>query len=202
MNTVLRALLPIGLLVLTTPAWAHSPIMGIGGVFGGMLHALLIPEHGLSLLALGIALGLERPAASRSGMLIFVAALVAGLAVTAFIAEPALAADVLLAATGILGLLIAAAWVPPVVAWPLAAIAGVAFALDSRPEVTATDEIIRMLIGTGIGAAIALAIVAVGSTFLQGNAARIVLRVLGSWVAAIAILDLSLRIATRLVPPI
>ena len=196
MNTVLRALLPIGLLVLATPAWAHSPIMGIGGVFGGMLHALLIPEHGLSLL--GIALGLERPAASRSGMLIFVAALVAGLAVTAFIAEPALAADILLAATGILGLLIAAAWVPPVVAWPLAAIAGVAFALDSRPEVTATDEIIRMLIGTGIGAAIALAIVAVGSTFLRGNAARIVLRVLGSWVAAIAILDLSLRIATRL----
>jgi hypothetical protein len=124
--------------------------------------------------------------------------LVAGLAVTAFIAEPALAADVLLAATGILGLLIAAAWVPPVVAWPLAAIAGVAFALDSRPEVTATDEIIRMLIGTGIGAAIALAIVAVGSTFLQGNVSRIVLRVLGSWVAAIAILDLSLRIATRL----
>jgi len=196
MNTLLRALLPIGLLALTTLAWAHSPIMGIGGVFGGMLHALLIPEHGLSLL--GIALGLERPAASRSGMLIFVAALVAGLAVTAFIAEPALAADILLAATGILGLLIAAAWVPPVVAWPLAAIAGVAFALDSRPEVTATDEIIRMLIGTGIGAAIALAIVAVGSTFLRGNAARIVLRVLGSWVAAIAILDLSLRIATRL----
>ncbi len=198
MNTLLRGLLLIALLVLTTPAWAHSPIMGIGGVFGGMLHALLIPEHGLSLLALGVALGLEQPSASRSGMLIFVAALVAGLAVTAFIAEPALAADVLLAATGVLGLLIAAAWVPPVVAWPLAAIAGVAFALDSRPEVTATDEIIRMLIGTGIGAAIALAIVAVGSTFLQGNVSRIVLRVLGSWVAAIAILDLSLRIATRL----
>src|SRR5882724_4783917 len=198
MNTLLRALLPTGLLMLTTSAWAHSPIMGIGGVFGGMLHALLIPEHGLSLLALGIALGLERPAASRSGMLIFVAALVAGLAVTAFIAEPALAADVLLAATGVLGLLIAAAWVPPVVAWPLAATAGVAFALDSRPEVTATDDIIRMLIGTGIGAAIALAIVAVGSAFLQGNVSRIVLRVLGSWVAAIAILDLSLRIATRL----
>jgi len=195
---LLHAILPICLLGLATPAWAHSPIMGIGGVFGGMLHALLIPEHGMSLLALGVALGLQQPVASRSGVLIFVAALTGGLVVTAFIAEPALAADILLAATGILGLLIAAAWVPPVVAWPLAAIAGVAFALDSRPEVTATDEIIRMLIGTGIGAAIALAIVAVGSTFLQGNVSRIVLRVLGSWVAAIAILDLSLRIATRL----
>ena len=38
------------MLASTTPAFAHSPIMGIGGVVGGILHALLIPEHGLSLL--------------------------------------------------------------------------------------------------------------------------------------------------------
>jgi len=63
-------------------------------------------------------------------VLIFVAALTGGLVVTAFIAEPALAADILLAATGILGLLIAAAWVPPGIGWFLAAIAGVTFALD------------------------------------------------------------------------
>jgi urease accessory protein len=195
---LLRAILPICLLVLATPAWAHSPIMGIGGVFGGMLHALLIPEHGMSLLALGVALGLQQPVASRSGVLIFVAALTVGLVVAAFIAEPALAADVLLAATGILGLLIAAAWVPPVIGWLLAAVAGVTFALDSRPEVTSTDEIIRMLIGTGIAAALALALVTGASTVLKGNAARIVMRVLGSWIAAIAILDLALRIVTRM----
>ena len=198
MNNVLRATLLICLLVLATPALAHSPIMGIGGVFGGMLHALLIPEHGMSLLALGVALGLQQPVASRSGVLIFVAALTGGLVVTAFIAEPALAADILLAATGILGLLIAAAWVPPVVGGFLAAIAGVTFALDSRPEVTSTDEIIRMLIGTGIGAALALALVTGASTFLKGNGARIVMRVLGSWIAAIAIMDLALRIVTRI----
>jgi len=38
---------------------------------------------------------------------------------------------------------------------------------------------------------------AAGSIFLQGNAARMVLRVLGSWIAAIAIMDLSLRMVTR-----
>jgi HupE / UreJ protein len=198
MNTLLRAILLVCLLVLATPALAHSPIMGIGGVFGGMLHALLIPEHGLGLLALGLALGRQETMASRSGLLIFMAALTGGLIVTAFIAEPAFAADILLAAAGILGLLVAAAWVPPVVAWPLAAIAGIAFALDSRPEVTSTEESIRMLIGTGVGGMIALAIVAVGSAFLQGNVTRVVLRVLGSWIAAIAILDLSLRVVTRM----
>jgi len=63
--------------------------------------------------------------------------------------------------------------------------------------VTATDEIIRMLIGTGIGGAVALALVAEGSARLQGNIFRIVIRVLGSWIAAIAILDLALRMVTR-----
>jgi len=198
MNKLLRATLLVCLLVLATPALAHSPIMGIGGVFGGMLHALLIPEHGIGLVALGLALGRQQTTASRSGLLIFMAALTGGLVVTAFIAEPALAADVLLAAAGILGLLVAAAWVPPAVGWPLAVIAAVAFALDSRPEVTSTEETVRMLIGTGLGAMIALAIVTVGTAFLQGNISRTILRVLGSWIAAIAILDLSLRIATRI----
>jgi len=197
MNRFLRTILPVCLFVLATPAWAHSPIMGIGGVLGGLLHALLIPEHGLSLLALGLALGQQERTASRSGLLVFVAALMFGLVITAFIVEPALAGDILLAITGILGLLVAAAWVPSVVGWPLAAIAAVAFALDSRPEVTATDEIIRMLIGTGIGGAVALALVAEGSARLQGNIFRIVTRVLGSWIAAIAILDLALRMVTR-----
>jgi len=76
--------------------------MGISGVLGGLLHALLIPEHGLSLLALGLALGQQERTASRSGLLVFVAALTCGLVITAFIVEPALAGDILLAITGIL----------------------------------------------------------------------------------------------------
>jgi hypothetical protein len=52
------------LLLLTTPAFAHAPIMGIGGVVGGVLHALLIPEHGASLVALGIVLGRQQAVAA------------------------------------------------------------------------------------------------------------------------------------------
>ena len=80
----------------------------------------------------------------------------------------------------------------------MACIAGVAFALDSAPEVTSKAEEIRMLIGSGIGAALALAVVAEGSVRLQGNGARIAMRVLGSWMAAIAMLVVSLRIVTRI----
>ena len=191
------AALLVCLLLLTTPAFAHAPIMGIGGVVGGVLHALLIPEHGASLVALGIVLGRQQTAPRRSGLLIFAAALTCGLVLTAVVEQGPAAADVLMVTMGLLGVLVAAAWAPPFLAWILAAVAGLTLALDSAPETTSVDETIRMLIGSGIGAALALATVSEGSVFLQGSAQRIVMRVLGSWIAASAILVLSLRLVTR-----
>jgi hypothetical protein len=196
MNRLLRTALILCLVVPATPAFAHSPIMGIGGVFGGILHALLVPEHGLSLVALGLVLGRQEPATRHSAMLIYTVALACGLVAAAFAVGEALAADILLLATGIMGVLIAAAWMPGFLGLPLAAIAGLTVALDSRPEATSMDEVARMLIGSGIGAALALALVAEGSVFLKGNARFIVARVAGSWIAAIAILVLSLRVVT------
>jgi urease accessory protein len=186
------------LLVSTTPAFAHSPITGIGGVLGGILHALLIPEHGLSLLALGLALGQHEQSARRAGILIFVIALTCGLVAAAFSLGEALAADVLLTATGIVGLLVVTMWIPTYLVWTLAAIAGLTIALDSRPEVASNQEAVRMLFGSGLGAAGSLAIVAEVSFLLRSNAQRIVARVMGSWITAIAILVLSLRIVTQM----
>jgi urease accessory protein len=186
------------MLASTTPAFAHSPIMGIGGVLGGILHALLIPEHGLSLLALGLALGQQDQSARRAGILIYVLALTCGLVAAAFAVGETLAADVLLAATGILGLLVVTMWTPTYLVRVLAAIAGLTIALDSRPEVASNGEAVRMLLGSGFGAAVSLAIVAEVSFLLRSNAQRIVARVMGSWITAIAILVLSLRIVTQM----
>ena len=97
-----------------------------------------------------------------------------------------------------LGLLVAAAWMPPSLGLPLAAVAGLTMALDSRPEGTSTAEAIAMLIGSGLGAAVALAVIAEGSVLVRGRAQLIVARVAGSWIAAIAILVLALRIVTRM----
>jgi urease accessory protein len=182
----------------TTPAFAHSPIMGIGGVVGGVLHALLIPEHGLSLVALGLALGQWERSPRRTGVMVFAIALACGLIAAALAVGEGLAADVLLAATGVLGLLVVAMWTPTYLVWPLAAIVGLTLALDSRPEVAANEEVIRMLLGSGIGALAALAIIAEVSFLLRSNAQRIVARIVGSWITAIAILVLSLRIVTQM----
>jgi HupE/UreJ protein len=185
-------------LLSATPALAHSPIMGIGGVVGGVLHALFIPEHGLSLLALGLALGQWEQSARRAGIMIFAVALACGLIAAAFALAETLAADVLLAATGILGLLVVTMWTPTYLVWSLAAIAGLTIGLDSRPEVASNEEAIRMLLGSGLGAAVSLTIVAEVSFLLRSNAQRIVARVMGSWITAIAILVLSLRIVTQM----
>jgi hypothetical protein len=191
------AVLPV-LLLSTAPALAHSPIMGIGGVAGGVLHALLIPEHGMSLLALGLALGqLEKPE-RRTGILIFVAVLAGALIAAAFAVGEAIAADVLLATTGILGLLVVTLWTPARLVWALAAVVALTIGLDSRPEVNSNEEVIRMLLGSGLGAAVSLTIVAEVSFLLRSNAQRIVARVMGSWITAIAILVLSLRIVTQM----
>ncbi len=195
-----RSLLSVVLLIVagSTPAFAHSPIMGIGGVVGGVLHALLIPEHGLSLLALGLVLGLlERPA-RRTGYAVFAVALLCGLVAATFALGEALAADILLAATGIIGLLVVTLWTPTTLVWGAAAVVGLTIALDSRPEVASNGEAIRMLVGSGIGAMLALVIVAEVSFLLRSNAQRIVARVMGSWITAIAILVLSLRIVTQM----
>jgi hypothetical protein len=182
----------------TTPALAHSLIMGIGGVVGGILHAVLIPEHGMSLLALGLVLGQQEQPARRTGILIFVAVLACALVAAAAAIGEAMAADVLLAATGILGLFAVTMWTPSYLVWALAAVAGLTLGLDSRPEVTSNGEAIQMFFGTGLGAAVLLAIIAEVSFLLRSNAQRMVARVMGSWITAIAILVLSLRIVTQM----
>ncbi len=188
----------VALFAFATPAFAHSPIMGIGGVLGGVLHVVLIPEHGLSLLAIGLVLGQQPWVRRRTGLMSFMAAMTCGLLAAAFAIGESQAANVLLTATGILGLLIAAAWVPPALGWGLAVIAGAAIGLNSRPEVATESETVRMLIGSGIGAAAVLALVSAVSFLLRGNAQILVSRVAGSWIAAIAILVLSLRLVTQM----
>jgi hypothetical protein len=197
MNRIAIALVAV-LLSTTMPALAHSPIMGIGGVTGGIFHALLIPEHGLSLLALGLVLGQLEKRERRAGILIFVGALTVALIAAAFAVGEGMAADVLLATTGILGLLVVTLWTPAYLVWALAAVVGLTIGLDSRPEVASNEEVVRMLIGSGLGASATLVGVAEVSFVLRSNAQRIVARVVGSWITAIAILVLSLRIVTQM----
>jgi hypothetical protein len=146
-----------------------------------------------------LLIGQQRARSRRAPLLAFVAGLVAGLVALACAVGPTSAADVLLAAAAVTGLLVALAWPMPALACaPLAVVVGGALGLDSPPEVIAISAATVMLIGTGLGACLALALIVACVSYLTAWWQRIGMRILGSWIAASAILVLALRFARGL----
>ena len=165
-------------------------------LLGGLLHPIAVPAHAIALLALGLLISQQRVRARVVAIVLFVVALIAGLGAIVGGVGPTSALDVLLAATALTGLLVALGRPMPIaVCAPLAAIIAGTLGLDSPPEVLAISDATMMLIGTGIGAAVALAIVVLCASYLTAQWQRIGMRILGSWIAASAILVLALRFA-------
>jgi len=163
----------------------------------GLLHPLVIAAHLLALVALGLLIGQQRrPLLTWA---VFVAGLAAGLAAIAFAIGETAALDVLLATTALAGVLVAIARpLPMLLPITLAGIAGAALGLDSPPEAISIGVAVAMLVGTAISAVVALALVAVAARQLTRWWQRIGMRIVGSWLAASAILVLTLRFARGL----
>jgi urease accessory protein len=181
------------LLTAPTAALAHPAIPGIGGFTGGMLHPLLIPAHAMALVAVGLLIG----RAPLRGLLAiaFTLALVGGLgALITGVGETA-AANVLLVASAIAGVLLAIAVATPLVAAPLAIVIGAAVGLDSPPQEISVGLALRALAGTAIGAGGLVALIALCAARLHRPWQTIAVRVFGSWIAASAILVLALQLA-------
>ena len=178
------------------PASAHTVIQGLDGFPGGILHPFFVPAHVVSLFAVGLLIGQQRAAHRGWLLLTFAAALVGaiGLVVSAFAFNEA--DSVLLAAGGLAGLLVALAFpLALLLSGPLVAIAGLALELDSVPETISTDETLRALLGSALGAWLAVTLTVSATVPLRREWQRIGMRVVGSWMAASAILVLTLRFA-------
>ena len=182
------------ILVLTArAAWAHPPPLGVGGFAGGLLHPLFVPAHLLAIMALGLLIG-RQASWSRMAAFCFVGGLAVGLGVMTLGVVPLWMNECVLVSTLIGGLL--SAWarpVPEMLGCVLAVLVGFCIALDSPPEAISLVEANLMLVGTGLGAALLLIAVSVAVRRLKANWAAIAARILGSWIAASAILVLVLR---------
>jgi urease accessory protein len=150
---------------------------------------------------LGLPLpGVEIGIAVSAIMLGLMVALAARLTAIALAVGETPAADVLLAAAVLTGALVALARPLPALACALlAAVTGAALGLDSPPEAISLALGTITLIGTGLGATIALMVVAAAAGYLVRVPEHVWLRtgvrVLGSWMAASALLVLALRLA-------
>jgi urease accessory protein len=76
----------------------------------------------------------------------------------------------------------------------LAAAIGLSLALDSPPEALALMQANLTLLGTALGAVLLLLALLQGTARLRHYWQRVGARILGSWIAAIAILALALRL--------
>ncbi len=160
----------------------------------GSIHPLLAPAHVVALIALAVLTGRDGGAARGLTIAIFAAGLAGGLGAVAWGAGETPAADGLLAAAALCGLIAASGRTTP--RWMAASLgltAGVAIGLDSPPQSIRLNEAVLMLIGTGCGAVAALALMTVAASFVARFWQGVALRVAGSWIAAIAILVLALR---------
>lgn len=175
------------------PAHAHAAIVGVGGFAGGALHPLLVPSHALALAAL--ALLIARQDRTLPPLAAFAAGLLIGIhLVTAAVAVPGAEIAVLMLAAACALLAAFGRGLPLAVTVPVAAAAGLALLLDSVPAVVSPAETLKSLAGTALSASAALA----GATFAAARLRRgwqiAGLRILGSWIAASAILALVLRL--------
>jgi urease accessory protein len=168
----------------------------LDGFYGGLLHPLLVPSHALALVGLGLLIGQQVANKRVAPLILFVLGLAAGLGAIAGAVGETPAGNVLLASVAVSGALVAlAAPLRTLLTGALAAVMGAAIGLDSPPEVVSLREAVLMLIGTGIGASIGLAIVVACASRLGRGWQAIGVRVLGSWTAASAMLALALRLA-------
>jgi urease accessory protein len=190
------SLLAICVLLLPRTADAHSTFKGAGDFYGGMLHPVLTPTHGLLLASLGLCLGPLTSSRLEYASFAFVPALSVGMIVAAAASIGDLPPWILLAIAALAGSLAAVGRdVPPAVAVALAVVAALVLGLDSAPGGSSPWGTILSAIGTWLGVliiyayAIGLVAFAVSRPWL-----KLAVRVLGSWTAASAMLVLALAI--------
>ncbi len=191
-----RLCLGLALAVLAVqPAMAHPPPLGIGGFFGGLLHPLFVPAHALALVGLGLLIA-QQGSWTRMVTFSFIVGLAGGVGVMTLGAVPSLMNEIMLGCATIAGLVVALNKpVPEALGCTFAVVVGFCMALDSPPEAISLTEANRMLIGTGLGAALLLIVASELARRLKPGWQRVGLRIIGSWIAASAILVLALRLA-------
>jgi urease accessory protein len=178
------------------PAVAHEVVAGIGGFYGGLLHPLLVPAHVLALTGLGLFIGAQPRQLWAALTAAFATSLIIGVIAIVSAASPLYQDNVVVMVAAVAGILVALA--RPMVAavsLPMVAIAGIAIMLDSVPHDISMQTTFVALVGTVVAVFVVTICVAAAARAAARDWQRIGVRILGSWIAASAILVLALKFA-------
>lgn len=178
-------------LCLPSPAHAHMASTGLGPFYDGVAHLLISPMDALPIAALALLAGLRGPAWGRDVLLALPAASLAGSVAAAVRVVPSPSPVVAASLTVALGALVAAdVLVSRRAAAAVAVVLGLALGAATGPALGAGSAAMLFVAGGATATFVAVALLAGLVVGLQATAARLAVRVAGSWIAAIALLTL------------
>ena len=179
-------------LVLPSAVQAHLVNSGLGPFYDGSLHLLLSPGDLLGVIAIALLAGLQGPKTGRLvTMILPVCWLLAGLVgmqLPAMLDLPWLT----MLAFAILGLLIAAdVRLPPAAVALLAALYGLLQGLQNGSALASIGADLTALFGIVMTSLVIALLLAAAVVLLHAPWARILIRVAGSWLAAVGMMMLA-----------
>jgi urease accessory protein len=122
--------------------------------------------------------------------------LIIGVVAVVSAASPMYQGEIVLGVAALAGILVALAQpISALIGLPLVVIAGIAIILDSVPHEISMQTTFLALVGTVIAAFVLATLIAEAARAAAPDWQRIGVRIVGSWIAASAILVLTLRLA-------
>lgn len=184
-------------LLIPVRAEAHLVTTGLGPVYDGIGHLLLTPEDLVPIVALALYAGLRGARAGRLALFILPAAWITG-GLLGLRAGTASSAPVPALSFVLLGLLVAADLrLPDGLVAALAGLLGLVHGFLNGPALAGAGPGALGLIGISAVAFVVVALASALVVSLKAPAARIAVRVAGSWIAAIGLLLLGWAFRTR-----
>ncbi len=176
---------------------AHSPIPNVGFFYSGVLHPLRVAEQLMALLALAALTGQSGFVASRFAIFAFLVGLSAGLPLLIY-GTPLLARIselTLLSLAACTGIAVASAYkIPARLLQALSFIVAVAVMAGSLQEGVPADRFTLSTFGVVCSAVVIVVVIASWIDLIKAVWARIGVRILGSWIAAAALMVLALSV--------
>ncbi|MCB1775750.1 MAG: HupE/UreJ family protein [Gammaproteobacteria bacterium] len=194
----MRSALAALLLLAAPAALAHSPIKGLDSFYAGILHPLVVPAHVMAVLVFGILVGQQGVKQLQAAVMGFLAAVGIGIGIAGF--YPGTWSELpLLGVVALVGLLVALAKPLPVpLHLVIAVVLGGLLGMDSAQAELAGRAMWASLLGSGVALYLLVLYALVFAEYFSRHAwQRIGLRVIGSWVAAAALLVLALQLSKQ-----
>ncbi|MCG6937798.1 MAG: HupE/UreJ family protein [Gammaproteobacteria bacterium] len=196
MSRARQTFIVLALLAVPGSAFAHTAIKGANNFFNGFLHPVVVPAHLLLLIAVGLFFGQQKLKEIHMPLMVFLLSTMSGLVATT-VSRAYQVEDIILAGAAIVGLLIAIAH-PIKLFWisTVGAVAGFLLGFDSMQDTLFGVQKYVGLFGSAVGIyCFSLYPMLIADYFKKKPWQKIGIRVIGSWIAASALLVLALSMS-------